>query len=1224
VSPLNGIQFHSGIGERSKVLGVFILYDMRTFEPLIGSPQQTFAIWCRRSLKTQYCTQGSSYEDPNDLDAEGVGIINFRRVPQVWTQARSDYGYYEPRGVTPNWRREPLPIAKPRSPFHARTRWRRRQKRVRLRRRRYKRRCFKRRHRRRAFKCDVQSGIEVAIIDNTYERESSVTKMLGDFRNSLLKLIKFANVRLDAQLLEEIEAAAALVIALSGCNDYSSAIAAIVLYLKRYTNQSMLVQILHYIESSLGMETQSSDIGWVQALRNMHTSWSKIRKGKFVHHISRMMGILVSVGLCKHSQLVFRINNFVVFEPALLRLHVNSADFVEAVSNTVIFFVERIALAWQEQSFTALFEDDREARSLDDDYQKCITWWALVENGNLEKIAGKTDNEFNLLLNDTTERLKKVKENCSPIERKFIEDKILRLCNMMNDFTTMKVSGSIREAPFAIEIFGKSNQGKSSVLEQIIAALLTSANLPTSKEYQRTINASDQYLSNYTTNVMVAIMDDFANDSEKFTQKSPTRSIIDFCNNAIAYGNAAEISGKGKKFLEPKIVAVTTNVKNLKAGVFSNCPYSIQRRMHAVITVEARPEFQLTINGKPSGLDSSKVAEYYKDKEPPALEDLWTLTVERAVEPEKITHVAGYAPVEWQPPGCDTPIKLERVGIKEVVNYLISAFTAHRENQKAILERSRKAETCIETCGYDMGSGKTCNQICGYCMLHPNYKKETQRAIKQEDEIMETHIGLELTRGLETAWTIVSNRVTRDLLGFSQTTETVAAAAAVSSARSFAERWDWIKMLPSGVVGSPVFVRFIMKCKPATVRKVVRRSRALVWAAMAGIVGLTYKYDTDGHPTAMAGSICAAAGTLFHLSAEEVLHRVARRYLVWRNRITCNPRTNFVRNTSVLCAGLAAIYAAIGITDRFHRKDKAWVALTWTYVAVCIQRKLVNDTAMAYRTELVDMSVVAPTLTDFRERHVGKICKSFAIIGGIYTLAKVYKSWKRLAPQGSLEPMTHEEVLQRDNERSPWTPVVPHELPVNRESCTTTSAQLFRTVQKNLVYGSVHGTESTHMVNGLFLRSNVVLMPDHYFDRDNLDITFRKKNPDASGGKFVCRLSRTCSYRIPGTDMRVCYSATGGSFKDVTKYFGNELPDTIDFSLFWRMKEGEIMSAKGLATKRTVTTSHSSYPGYLYSSLTMDTFPGLCGATLVSNRVALIMAYIWEANPDPQLVALVI
>jgi hypothetical protein len=203
--------------------------------------------------------------------------------------------------------------------------------------------------------------------------------------------------------------------------------------------------------------------------------------------------------------------------------------------------------------------------------------------------------------------------------------------------------------------------------------------------------------------------------------------------------------------------------------------------------------------------------------------------------------------------------------------------------------------------------------------------------------------------------------------------------------------------------------------------------------------------------------------------------------------------------------------------------------------------------------------------------------------------------------QGSLEPITQEEVDARDSTINPWTGVTTRSLPVTPTSMCTTPEELLGVVEKNLVYGTLIAGGRTMMANALFIRPNLILMPHHYFIDDVIDCTFKKVNPDTCGGKFAARLSRAACYHIPGTDLCFCYSSTGGSFKDLSRWFPISNLPTHQFTLTWRSGQGVITRAQGLATPSITTNTVCDFEGGTYANLSMNTFKGLCGAVLVSH-----------------------
>jgi hypothetical protein len=147
----------------------------------------------------------------------------------------------------------------------------------------------------------------------------------------------------------------------------------------------------------------------------------------------------------------------------------------------------------------------------------------------------------------------------------------------------------------------------------------------------------------------------------------------------------------------------------------------------------------------------------------------------------------------------------------------------------------------------------------------------------------------------------------------------------------------------------------------------------------------------------------------------------------------------------------------------------------------------------------------------------------------------------------------------------------------------------------------VNNGKENLMANLLMLTSDVVVIPDHYFDKsDSLRVICRKENADCIGGKFETILCKSASVCVPDTDLRICYTGSGGSFRDITKFFPTGQICDHPFVMTWRKKEGSVLVANGLAKAKRTTNGTCYFAGGEYVNLTIDTFAGLCGAVLVS------------------------
>ena len=141
-------------------------------------------------------------------------------------------------------------------------------------------------------------------------------------------------------------------------------------------------------------------------------------------------------------------------------------------------------------------------------------------------MLGVSDSEFNHRLDKLVIRMSNLAPSLIGFDKKILSDKILKLKLIKNDYISQKISSGTRKAPFAIELFGESSQGRTTFGDQLLDALLTSAGLPIDKEYRAALNPGDKFYSNWTSDKLVAILDDLSNEKNDFVEKAPTRAVI--------------------------------------------------------------------------------------------------------------------------------------------------------------------------------------------------------------------------------------------------------------------------------------------------------------------------------------------------------------------------------------------------------------------------------------------------------------------------------------------------------------------------------------------------------------------------------------------------------------------------------------------------------------------------------------------------------------------------
>jgi hypothetical protein len=957
----------------------------------------------------------------------------------------------------------------------------------------------------------------------------------------------FGNIPVNDKLIKEIEGILILTLTVQGCQDYVSICSAILLYARTFFSTSITNQVRLYLYDMFkitpqdGVETTKTPPSWLKMMRDARTNWTLCKDNLLFENFSKVLGLLVALGMCNVADCTFSIKEYKLFEPDLKVVHGTAFEIIDAMFASVTFFVESMYASFQARSLKPFLMSDTEAMAVDEEFSLLQSWWVLVKNGNLYKVAGKEDQEYDDRLEGLTSKIKIIAKAAKGLEKKLLNDKLSKLVGMKNDYITFKIANGVRRAPFALQFFGESSQGKTTCSDQMIDAMLASAGLQTGKEYRAAVNPGDKYQSNWTTKKTVMIIDDLGNSKADFVTAPPTQAIIDVCNNQMYYANMADLESKGKVFIEPTIVSVTTNIKHLDAGTYSNCPYSVQRRMHVVITVLAKREFQRIVNGKPQGLDTPKIVAFNKKlKRKPLFDDIWELTLERAVCPEKLRWVADYAPIEWR------GRKMVRVPFRDAVQYVIEQFHIHRDGQQSIMD-DIQSRMNIHLCPHE-----GCRNIREYCSDHDHLYEFTeegeyqlkgvtltgddQNHVSQEErkctgKCMEPHFGDEIIASATRATDIVLGRIRKDLFGMDRLVEGATSLALLTSARLFAKHWDWITVLPTPWVENDTVQKMLMLVNRDKLRRHYIVETCLQWGAAGLFVGSMWHQTRDKSRT-------------------------------------------------------------------------GWLALGMSGICISRQKYMVKLVMKNYRKELLNRNVCHPAIKSWRDEHAGTVIKAAGVVGAIYALSKLYRRWRSLNPQGSLEPTTQEEIDKRDSEVNPWIGVSKAPLPISKVSYCTPNEHLNARIEKNLRYGTVMVGNRKLMVNGLFLRTQLVVIPHHYFEMDTLDVTFYGDKPDTSGGHFATKLCKAASYHIPNTDLCICYSSTGGSFKNLSEWLPTDNMPYHEFQMLWRAKDGSVTRAKGLARPGITSNGICDFVGGTYETLSMDTFKGLCGAPIVSQGKA--------------------
>jgi hypothetical protein len=204
--------------------------------------------------------------------------------------------------------------------------------------------------------------------------------------------------------------------------------------------------------------------------------------------------------------------------------------------------------------------------------------------------------------------------------RLWYDAKLSKMQELFIRLLKSSTGNAMREAPFAVLLYGASSVGKSTVANQLMKCLLAACGHASTSRHVTVLNLADKFQSDYRPQHSGIILDDIANARADKSEVNHTSMIIDLINNIPKAALQAEVEKKGLVMLTPKIVIGTTNVKDVQASIYSNEPFSIVRRFAYTLTVEVSAEFA----HQDGTLDSSKVPEG-------DAVDVWNIRVERPV-----------------------------------------------------------------------------------------------------------------------------------------------------------------------------------------------------------------------------------------------------------------------------------------------------------------------------------------------------------------------------------------------------------------------------------------------------------------------------------------------------------------------------------------------------------------------------------------------------------------
>ncbi|MCW4012083.1 MAG: RNA helicase domain-containing protein, partial [Candidatus Bathyarchaeota archaeon] len=419
---------------------------------------------------------------------------------------------------------------------------------------------------------------------------------------------------------------------------------------------------------------------WLDTLKMVQQDWTLAIKSEGFKVVARLLSICVSLGMCQAAGFRAEIAGIQLFAVTALPHQVTSIDLINAVLDTVVLFCEGGYQCIQQQSFRPLL-GGMDLEEFDKNYLLCMQYISFAKCGNLLKHASMSDNDFDKLLQDTIALGNMLCKTKGSFVRGLLDRKLSSLNVWASELKQIRISGGLREAPYCVGLHGGSGVGKTTMYPSVMTTLLDGNGFASTYDRIVTVNESDKYMSSFRSDTLGILIDDVGNTVPRFAKEAPTQKIIEFMSNQRTYANMAEADQKGKIAVEPKIVLITTNKKDLNAPAYSNEPASVARRINIMVTVKVLPQYASN-----NMIDPAKLTAAFPQglPDPP---NIWQLTLEQAYPVQTPSGPAsiGYKTINWQ--GKD----LKDISYPEAMHFLLQDSRKWFTNQRALVARSYTA-----------------------------------------------------------------------------------------------------------------------------------------------------------------------------------------------------------------------------------------------------------------------------------------------------------------------------------------------------------------------------------------------------------------------------------------------------------------------------------------------------------------------------------------------------
>lgn len=476
---------------------------------------------------------------------------------------------------------------------------------------------------------------------------------------------------------------------LTRTSDIDIIVSTILLALKTIVHSSYFSLVTELVNSiffkNIDEEKEPHSFEATKFFRNFNI----LKQSTFFEKVNNVISLIITFGFL--DPVNFTIQGFKLYANEGISIAKLNNNIFEYIIDLVSYFFD-VAVDLFNGKTEKLFTLN-EMAAIEDDMIHLSSNIERVINGDYAEKTGKTVTAYQHRMMNTYSTLRYLVNNTTDKNLKTnLYGKIDKISKLIILYEQSQPLTGLRIAPFAFSIYGSSSVGKSTLVNIIMLSILKYNKYEHADSNICTLQSNDKFYSTYKADTTGVLLDDVANTKSVVSQVNPADMVISLVNNVMYYAPKAEASEKGKIKVQPKVVALTTNVKELESNYWSNEPISVLRRLEVHITATVKHEYATHGKLDNNKLTTSQLEEYAKS----GIIDVWNITLEKVVPLSKEIG-DGYEPYTFRVI-TKGDFKYENVDIYTALQYLNENSKKYFEKQNMMVQTNKNLGEKLSFC----------------------------------------------------------------------------------------------------------------------------------------------------------------------------------------------------------------------------------------------------------------------------------------------------------------------------------------------------------------------------------------------------------------------------------------------------------------------------------------------------------------------------------------------